>query len=82
MFINGALDFKNSYFMFKPIPLKIETGKKYIARDGRVATIFAKNSNNKFSGVINGDPFVFEYDESGECVNSENSNDKLIKEGA
>lgn len=75
--INGAILCSEKHYVIKEIPLKLEIGKKYVAKDGRVATIFARTEMGRFLGVFEGDPKVRSYLSTGDDVSD---NDVLVKE--
>lgn len=77
--VGGAILSTDKYYTIKPIPLKLEVGKKYVAKDGRVATVFASD-DHIFYAVFDNDMFVRKYNENGNCRNSDCDKDDLITE--
>lgn len=75
--INGAILCSEKHYVIKEIPLKLEVGKKYVAKDGRVAMVYAKTEAGRFLGVFEGDPKVRSYLSTGDDVSD---NDVLVKE--
>lgn len=76
--INGAILCSEKHYVIKEIPLKLEVGKKYVAKDGRVATVFAKTEAGRFVAVFEGDAKVRSYLSTGDDVG--NDDDVLVKE--
>lgn len=76
--INAPILCSERYYVIKPIPLNLEVGKRYISRDGRVATVF-NQFEHVFYGVFDGEPDVRSYDSKGGCINHNADND-LIEE--
>lgn len=76
--INGVILCSERHYAIKEIPLKLEVGKKYIAKDGRIATIFAKTEDNRFLAVFEGEKNIRSYNSNGNDVSSDW--DILVKE--
>lgn len=76
--INGAILCSEKHYVIKEIPLKLEVGKKYVAKDGRIATVFAKTEAGRFVAVFEGDAKVRSYLSTGDDVG--NDDDVLVKE--
>lgn len=76
--INEAILCSEKHYVIKEIPLKLEVGKKYIAKDGRIATIFAKTQTDRFLATFEGDTNVRSYNSNGNDVGSDW--DILVKE--
>lgn len=57
------------YFVTKQIPLKLEVGRKYLTKNGGVATIFNKDGD-VFYGVINGNSNTFIFSDKGKSETS------------
>lgn len=75
--INGVILCSEKHYVIKEIPLKLEVGKKYVAKDGRIATVFAKTENGRFLAVFEGDTEVRSYLSTGDDVCDD---DILVKE--
>lgn len=76
--INAPILCSERYYAIKPIPLNLEIGKRYIAKNGSVVTIF-NSDGHRFIGVADGKEGFLEYYPNG--ANYLNHNDyDLVEE--
>ena len=76
--INAPILCSERYYAIKPIPLNLEIGKRYIARDGRICTIFNENEG-EFYGVFDKEDVIIEFNSQGKCLEFGEFND-LVEE--
>mgnify|MGYP003293852571 CR=1 FL=1 len=62
--INPVILCSERYYVIKPIPLKLEVGKRYRAKNGSIVTIFNADGH-KFVGVVDGREGFVEYYPNG-----------------
>lgn len=74
--INSPILLDDFYYVEKEKQVKLEVGKKYMTKDGRVATVFAHTEDDRFLATFEGDTQVRSYPSNGVL----DSDDKLVKE--
>lgn len=62
--INSPVLCSERYYVIKPIPLNLEIGKRYIAKNGSIVTIF-NSDGHRFIGVADGKEGFLEYYPNG-----------------
>lgn len=62
--INAPVLCSERYYVIKPIPLTLEIGKRYIAKNGLVVTIY-NSDGHKFNGVADGKEGFLEFYPNG-----------------
>lgn len=67
------------YYVIRPIPIKLEIGKKYLTRTGLKVTIFNK-TDDEFYGVITGNSNVFSFEADGKCATSLTDEFDIVEE--
>ena len=75
--INAPILCSERYYVIKPIPLNLEVGKRYIARNGSVVTIFNVDGH-RFQGVIDGESGIVGFYPNGASYN--NTDFDLVEE--
>ena len=62
--INAPILCSERYFVIKPIPVTLQVGKRYRARNGSIVTIFNVDGH-RFMGVVDGKEGFVEFDPKG-----------------
>lgn len=76
--INAPILCSERYYAIKPIPLNLEIGKRYIAKNGSIVTVF-NSDGHRFIGVADGKEGFLEYYPNGANYLNHNEYD-LVEE--